>query len=40
MVILGIGALMVAVHSVAFVLLMRQEGVEHSWAGAVYWTSW
>ena len=37
-VILGIGALMVAVHSVAFVLLMRQEGVEHSWAGAVYWT--
>jgi voltage-gated potassium channel len=37
-VILGVGALMVLVHAVGFMLLMRQESSEHTWIGAVYWT--
>lgn len=37
-VILGIGALMVIIHSVLFKVLMAQEVTDHSWASAVYWT--
>ena len=37
-VILAVGALMVALYSVVFILLMAQEGGGHSWATAVYWT--
>src|SRR5699024_11482794 len=37
-VILAVGALMVALYSVVFTLLMAQEGGGHSWATAVYWT--
>src|SRR5699024_4366062 len=37
-VILAVGALMVALYSVVFILLMAQEGAGHSWATAVYWT--
>ena len=37
-IILGIGAAMVIVHSAAFVLLMSLEGAQHSWTTALYWT--
>ncbi|ATG55645.1 potassium transporter [Brachybacterium ginsengisoli] len=36
--ILGIGFVMVVVHSVLFKVLMEHESGEHSWASAVYWT--
>ncbi|MDN5821425.1 MAG: ion channel, partial [Brachybacterium sp.] len=38
LIILGVGALMVVVHSVVFKLLMSYEVGEHSWATALYWT--
>ena len=37
-VILGIGVLMVVVHSVCFMALTQLEPGERSWIGAVYWT--
>lgn len=37
-VILGVGALMVLVYSLLFMLLMQGEPADHSWATAVYWT--
>jgi len=37
-VILGIGAVMVLAYSLLFMLLMRGEDADHSWATAVYWT--
>lgn len=36
--ILGIGVLMVVVHSVCFMALTQLEPGERSWIGAVYWT--
>lgn len=37
-VILGIGVLMVVVHSICFMALTQLEPGERSWIGAVYWT--
>lgn len=37
-VILGVGLLMVIVHSIIFHQLMIRDGNEHSWATSVYWT--
>ncbi|AXK44322.1 potassium channel family protein [Brachybacterium saurashtrense] len=37
-VILGVGAVMVALYSVIFSLLMAHEGADHSWAASIYWT--